>query len=93
MDTKGYKIETLFALSYLLAETAEETRWNHESQDCPFAALLENQLQQLPKVRFLFDQNDDDLPSFKSKFQRRKSFQCFFICDIVFIPTAEIVIT
>ena len=44
MDTKGYKIETMFGLNYLLAETAEETRWNRQSQDCPFAVLLENQL-------------------------------------------------
>ena len=44
MDTKEYKIETIFGLNHLLAETAEETCWNCKSQDCPFAVLLENQL-------------------------------------------------
>ena len=42
MDTKGYKIETLFGLKHLLAETVEETHWNRKRQDYPSAVLLEN---------------------------------------------------
>lgn len=42
MDTKGYKIETSFALNHLLAETVEETRCNRKRQDYPSAVLFEN---------------------------------------------------
>ena len=38
MDTKEYKIEMLFG--FLLAETAEETCWNRQSQDRSFAVPL-----------------------------------------------------
>ena len=41
MDTKGHKKETMFGLNHLLAETAEETCWNRQMQDYPFAVLLD----------------------------------------------------
>ena len=41
METKEYKIEMMFGLNHLLAETAEETCWNRQSQDRSFAVPLD----------------------------------------------------
>ena len=53
MDTrpKRLKTESVFALYYLLAGIAEETRWNQRSQGCLFVVFLENLLE----VRLTFD--------------------------------------
>ena len=79
MDTrpKRLKTESVFALYYLLAGIAEDTRWNQRSQDCLFVVLLEN----LSEVRLTFEmekKNDDDLPFINSNesFQMENPLLC-----------------
>ena len=90
MDTKGYKIETLFGLKHLLAETVEETHWNRKRQDYPSAVLLENRpvvIHTRGKTNFLFHQNYDDLSSLKKKISHRKSSKCFHKTSFSFLLT------